>query len=82
MSAEPGSLAVDAVGACNGGPRTRLTHDVDRFFLEYQFATTKRHPDRLWRTKKGLDMGMKYSSELPDAAFAKLVETRCLFSLK
>ena len=74
MSDESEFLAVDAVSLSDEGPRKRLIHDVDRFFLEYQFVTTNRHPDKLWHVKKGSGMGMKNSGELSDAV-SKLVES-------
>ena len=77
MSGEPQVWAVNATGFPLEGPKKRLIDD-----LEYQFVTTKRHPDRhpdrSWRVKKGSGMGMKNSGEFFDAPFAKLVETWCL----
>ena len=66
---------VDAAGSFDEGPRARLLHDVDHFLLESHFVTTKRHPDRHWRVKRGSVMGMQNSGELSDTAFAKLVGT-------
>ena len=53
MSGEPEVLAVGAAGLSNKDQEKRLIYDVDRFLREYQLVTTERHPDRLWRVKRG-----------------------------
>ena len=82
MSGEPEVWAVYATGLSLEGPKKRLIDAIDRLLPEYQFVTTKRHPDRhpnrFWHVKKCSGMDMKNSGEFSDAPFAKLVETWCL----
>ena len=78
MSGDPEILACDAAGLSEEGPRKRLLYEVDHFLLTHQFVTSKRHPERLWRVRKGSGMGMKNSGEVSDAAFAFLVERWCV----
>ena len=78
MSGDPEILACDAAGLSEQGPRKRLLCEVDRFLLTHSFVASRRHPERLWRVQKKSRMGMKNSGELSDAAFAFLVERRCL----
>ena len=78
MSGDPETLACDAAGFSDEGPRKRLPREVDLFLLTHQFVASKRHPEKLWRVQKVSGMGMKNSGELSDAAFAFLVERWCL----